>query len=115
MVSLAIVPKHKAELGLANSYRILQHGLKNWLEVAGRFRNDLQHLRCRCLLLQRLAQFIEQPRVLDGDDGLGGEVSEQLNLLFGERANLRSVDANAAYRHLVLEHGSGHHGTEADL
>ena len=29
----------------------------------------------RSLLLQRLPQFVEQPRVLDGDDGLGGEVA----------------------------------------
>ena len=42
----------------------------------------LQHFRRRRLLLQRLsqivsalAQFVEQPRVLDGDDGLGGEAS----------------------------------------
>ena len=31
-----------------------------------------------------LAQFAEQPRVLDGDDGLVGEVRYQLDLLFGE-------------------------------
>ncbi len=40
-----------------------------------------KNLRRRRLLLQRLgqivgalAQLVEQPRVLDGDDGLGGEV-----------------------------------------
>ena len=27
------------------------------------------------------AQLVEQPRVLDGDDGLGGEVLHQLDLL----------------------------------
>ena len=41
----------------------------------------LQHLGRRRLLLQRLgeigralAQFVEQPRVLNGDDGLGGKI-----------------------------------------
>ena len=34
----------------------------------------LKNLRRRRLLLQRLPQFVEQPRVLDGDDGLGGEI-----------------------------------------
>ena len=34
-----------------------------------------------------LAQFVEQPRVLDGDDRLGGEVLDQFDLLVGERAN----------------------------
>jgi hypothetical protein len=35
-------------------------------------------------LLQRLAQLVEQPRVLDRDDGLGGEIADQLDLLVGE-------------------------------
>ena len=40
------------------------------------------------MLLQRLgqivgtlAQFVEQPCILDGDDGLGGEIMDQLDLL----------------------------------
>ena len=49
----------------------------------------LQHVRCRRLLLQRLAQFGEQPRILDGYHGLGGKVLQQRNLLFGKRANFR--------------------------
>jgi hypothetical protein len=59
----------------------------------------LQHLRGRRLLLESfaqivsaLAQLIEQPRVLDGDDGLGGEILDQLDLCFGERTNLLTVD-----------------------
>ena len=35
-----------------------------------------------------LAQLAEQPRVLDGDDGLRGEVLHQLDLLVGERPHL---------------------------
>ena len=31
------------------------------------------------------AQLVEQPCVLDGDDGLRGEVLDQLDLLVGER------------------------------
>ena len=34
---------------------------------------------------------LEQPRVLDGDDGLGGEVLNQLDLLVGERPHLLAV------------------------
>jgi hypothetical protein len=34
----------------------------------------LRHVGGGGLLLQRFAQFVEQARVLDGDDGLGGEV-----------------------------------------
>ena len=42
--------------------------------VAGRAGDHLQHLGGRGLLLQRLAQLVEQAGVLDGDDGLLGEV-----------------------------------------
>ena len=35
-----------------------------------------------------LAQFIEQARILDGDDGLGGEVLHQRDLLVRERAHI---------------------------
>ena len=39
-----------------------------------------------------LPQFIEQPRVLDGDDGLGGEVLHQCDLLVGERPHFLAID-----------------------
>ena len=38
------------------------------------------------------AQLIEQPRILDGDDGLGGEVLHQFDLLVGEWPYLLAVD-----------------------
>ena len=49
-------------------------------------------------------QFVEQPRVLDGDDGLGGEVLHQLDLLVGERPDLLAVDEDSADQLVVLEH-----------
>ena len=67
--------------------------------------------RGRGLLLQRfaeivgaLAQLVEQPRVLDGDDGLGGEVLHQLDLLVGERPDLLAIDDDSADQLVVLEH-----------
>ena len=44
---------------------------------------------CCC---RRFAQLVEQPHVLDGDDGLIGEILDQLDLLVGERSNLLAVD-----------------------
>ena len=79
------------------------------LQIEGRAADDLEHVGGRGLLLQRfadrcsLAQF-EQPRVLDGDDGLGGEVLNQLDLLVGERADLLAVDGDRADELIVLEH-----------
>ena len=34
-----------------------------------------------------LAQFVEQPRVLDGDDGLGSEVLHKCDLFIAERTH----------------------------
>ena len=66
----------------------------------GELTDDAQHLRCCRLLLQRfgeiisaLPQFVQQPCVLDGDDGLGGEVLNQCDLLVGERPNFLPIDA----------------------
>src|SRR5262249_6524308 len=52
-----------------------------------------QLLGLRFYLLCSLAQFVEQPRILDCDDGLSGEVRQQLDLFIRERTNLLTVDA----------------------
>ena len=44
------------------------------------------------LLLERLFRLIEQTRILDGDDGLTGEVLHQFDLFIGERSNFLTVD-----------------------
>ena len=43
-----------------------------------------------------LPQFIEQPRVLDGDDGLGGEACNKINLLVGEWPYLLALNRKGA-------------------
>ena len=55
------------------------------------------------MLLQRLAQIVraltqlvEQAGVLDGDDGLAGEICDQLDLLVGEGAYLLAIDGDGA-------------------
>ena len=80
--------------------RILDHAFEYGLQIEGRAADDLEHLGGRGLLLQRfaqivgaLAQFVEQPRVLDGDDRLRGEVLYQFDLLLGERPDLLAIDA----------------------
>jgi hypothetical protein len=58
------------------------------------------------LLLQRLAQIgralaqlVEQPRVLDGDDGLVGESLKQRNLLIRKQINFGTSKLNCSDRH----------------
>ena len=67
----------------------------------------LQHIgRCR-LLLQRLPQLVEQPRVLDGDNRLRGEVLHQSDLLIGKRPDLLAVDDDGADQPVLVEHRHG--------
>src|SRR5208282_862244 len=69
--------------GVADANSVLQHRRKHRLKIAGRATDNLKNLRRSSLLLQRLgevsstqaevsgalAQFVEQPRVLDGNHG----------------------------------------------
>ena len=66
--------------GVANLRRVLQNGVEDRFKLTGRAADDLQHLKGRRLLLQRLgqivgalSQLVEKSRVLDGDDGLVGK------------------------------------------
>src|SRR6516162_553557 len=93
--AVSLTQQHGSEHGFADTYCVFQHGLEYWFQLAGRAGDDAQHLRRRCLLLQRfgeisgaLAQFIQQPRILDGDDGLCGKRLEKRNLLIRKRFNL---------------------------
>ena len=98
-----------AELGVANPDRILQHGCKYRLKIAGGAANNLQHLRRGRLLLQRLgeivgalAQFVEQARIFDSNDGLGSEILNQRNLLVGKGSNLMAVQAEHTDQFVLL-------------
>ncbi len=50
------------------------------------------------MLLERLAQLVEQTGVLDRDDGLAGEGGEQLDLLVSERPNVHATDQDHSDR-----------------
>src|SRR5262245_24751067 len=63
----------------------LDQRVEHHLQVEGGATYDLEHICRRGLLLQRLAQLVEQPSVLDGDYGLRRKIGDQLDLLFGER------------------------------
>jgi hypothetical protein len=78
----------------------------------------LQDLRCGRLLLQRfrkfgctlgkfggaLPQLVEQPRVLDGDDRLGGKTFHQFDLSIRKGSNLVAEQTNCSDQFLVLQH-----------
>src|SRR5215472_4868714 len=66
-----------AEFGVTNTRRVLEYGIEHRLKLAGRRTDYFKHFRGRRLLLQRLGeivsalvQLIEQPCILNGNDGL---------------------------------------------
>ena len=72
---------------LTQPRRTLGDRIKNRLNIRRRAGNDAQDFARRRLLLQRLFEFVEQPHILDRDDGLVGESFKQLDLRRGEGAH----------------------------
>jgi hypothetical protein len=109
-----------SKLGVADANGLLQHGLEHGLQIARRTADDLEHLRRGRLLLQRfreldgaLTQLVEQPRILDGDDGLIGEIPDEVDLLVAEGAHFLTVDAEGPDQVVVLEHRHDEQGARA--
>ncbi len=88
---LAIEPEDECAVGAAEGDRSLGDGVENRLQVECRTADDLQQVRSRGLLPQRLLQvaragldLVEQPRILDRDHGLVGEGLHQFDLAIGK-------------------------------
>src|SRR6516225_3170599 len=67
------LPRDGGTVGLTNTSSRLNKCLQYRLQIERRAADDLEHVGGRGLLLQGLAKFIEQARVLYGDDCLSGE------------------------------------------
>jgi hypothetical protein len=93
-----------APIGLAQPRRRLHERNKHRLQIEGRAADDLEHVGGGGLLLQRLSQLVKQAGILDSDDGLLGEIGDQLNLLVGKRSDLLPVDDDGTDHFVVLEH-----------
>ena len=77
--------------------------IEHLLQIERRATDDLEHVGGGGLLLEgygevvgALAQLVKQPRVLDGDDGLGGKVLHQFDLLVRERSHFCAIDKKGA-------------------
>src|SRR5262245_13391390 len=100
-------------VGLAQPRRRLHQRVEHDLQIEGRAADDLKHVRGGGLLLQRLAQLVEQARVLDGDDGLAGKILDQLDLLVCKRVDFLAVYRDSAEQLLFLEHWDSKIGPSA--
>src|SRR5262249_41850121 len=89
----------------------LDQRLEHNFEVERRAAYDLEHFGGGGLLLQgvgkiigALPKLVEQTCVLDGDDSLGGEVFNQIDLLISEWPYLLAIDREDPDQFIILEH-----------
>src|SRR5262249_16358044 len=83
---------------LAQSDSRLCQRIEHRLQVKSGAADNLEHVGGRGLLLQRLAQLVEQARVLDRDRRLISEGLEQRDLLVGKRINFGTAKLNCSDR-----------------
>src|SRR5215467_5820722 len=95
MNEIPVEPEHVAELSLAEFRCALGDRVEHGLDVGRRTRDYAQYLGGCCLIFKGFLQLaltrllgFEQPRILDGDDGLVGEGLDEFDLPSGERLPL---------------------------
>src|SRR5262245_14589883 len=81
----AIAKLHLPISRSTQSTRTARNDIEHRLHVGRRTRNDTKNLTGSRLPLQCLLRLVEQPHVLNGDDGLVGEGLEELDLSVRER------------------------------
>src|SRR5262245_1173589 len=101
------------ELRLADAGSVLGNRLENRHYVARRARDHAQNIADRGLLLERFPQLVKQARVLDGDDGLGGEILHQLNLFISERPDFVAIDTKDTDQLILFEQRHSKDGARA--
>src|SRR5262249_38550030 len=81
-------------INTTNASSTLNDGIEHWLHVRWRPTDDAEHLSCRRLMLQGLAEFgvalldlFEQADILNSDDRLISEGPDELDLPLGKRLN----------------------------
>ncbi len=118
-------PFHAKHLGVvcaAQASGIRGNRVKHRLGVGRRGRDHTQDLARRRLLLEgfrerTVASFelLEQPHVLNRDDGLGGEGFNKLDLLFPKRLDLAPPEADRANGDALPQQRHRQHGPERRL
>src|ERR1041384_6991939 len=109
--SVAVLQSQYHIIDSTNPRGALDDRIEHWLHIGRRATDDIEHLGCCRLMLQRFAQFcvpllefFEQTDILDGDHSLIRERFQERDFLFGERPNLDSTDGNRADHSAFTDH-----------
>src|SRR5215468_4485478 len=107
-------------IGIAQARRRLDQRIKHPLQIEGRPADDLQDVGGGRLLFQSLCQLarprlhlLEQPRVLDSDDGLVCKDRHQLDLSRREGRNPRAIQREQAHRPAIAHERYAQHAARA--
>src|SRR5262249_13450490 len=105
-------PQYRSQIGTAEADCAVQDCAKDRLNTGLRATNDAKHLAGSGLIFKRLLQLplarllcLEQPCVLDGDDGLVGEGLEHSDLLVREWVHCHSTNQNHADWNVLAQQG----------
>src|SRR6516165_3600036 len=108
---IVLPQRNNGVIRFAKLARTFHNCVEHRSNIGRRGCDDTQDAGAAGLMSERLRKFmtfrlhlVEQPRVLDGDDGLGGEVLNQLDLFVGERAHLLAEDVDDANQLIFMEH-----------
>ena len=100
--------------GFAQARSRLHERVKHHLKIERRPTDDLEYIGGRGLLVQRLgevsrspSQFVEQPGILDRDDGLAAKFCTSVDLLVGKWTNFLAIHRERTDHSLVLQHRHG--------
>src|SRR5215813_3683158 len=104
MVDLAVATEQPRMVCIAKARGRFDERVQHRLKVESRAADDLEHVGGGSLLLQRFAQLVEQTRVFDSDDGLRGEILDQIYLLIVEGLDLLAIDSDCTNQVALLEH-----------
>ena len=113
LARLLVVAVDGASLSTGELHRLCDDGGEYSFEIERRVHRLGDLAKCLQLadraaeIVCALTQFIEQSCILSSNNGLGGEVLHQFDLLLGERTYLLAIDRYNPNQIAFLEHWNG--------
>src|SRR6516164_3679639 len=91
-----------------HQFGVAQDGVERGAQLMAHIRQELRLVLARLFKLPTLfLDFVKEPRILNGDDRLGGEVRDQRYLFVGKWPNLLAIDVEGANDRAFLQHWHG--------